>query len=300
MNIRDLQYLVSVYELGSFSKAAEACFVSQPTLSGQLKKLEQELGAPLMERSTRKVLFTKLGESIVEDARSVLKTVEKIRYQAKQTEDPMAGDFHIGLIPTIGPYLLPKIMPTLKERYPQMNVFLYELKTEVLIEKLLNGDLDAGVLAKLDWDYPVQEQHLYSEELLLATQSQDPLAKEDSDVGRSILKERTILMLEDGHCLRDQALGVCFAEGAKEDKRYQATSIDTLLHMIASGAGVTLIPQLATNRHLTGVSYRRFTEPAPAREVVLVTRKNSARRKASDALAKLIRDCIAEQHCEPK
>ena len=294
MNIRDLQYLVAVYDLHSFSKAAESCFVSQPTLSGQLKKLEGELGAPLMERSTRKVLFTQLGEEIVREARTILSTVDHIKQLAKQTDDPMAGDFHIGLIPTIGPFLLPKIITSLNLEYPQMHLFLHELRTEVLIDKLLKGGLDVAILAKLDWDYPVVELPLYSEELMLAVADSDSIAATQDAVSRSVLKQRPVLMLEDGHCLRDQSLAVCFAEGAKEDKRFQATSMNTLLHMVATGAGLTLIPKLAISANVAGVSYLSFKGPVPHREVIMLTRKNYARSEAVRKLADLVRKQVSK------
>lgn len=292
MNIRDLQYLVAVYDLNSFSKAAEQCFVSQPTLSGQLKKMEVALGTVLMERSTRKVLFTPLGKAIVEEARNILHGVEHIKQLAQKSDDPMAGDFHIGLIPTIGPFLLPKIIPELKKKYPQMNLFLYELKTEVLIDKLLKGELDAAILAKLDWDQPIKEFQLYQENFMLAVSSNDKLAKIKIKVNRSVLNGRSVLMLEDGHCLRGQALGVCFAAGADEDKQFQATSMDTLLHMVATGAGITLIPEMASNKNIQGVKYIPFSKPAPNREVVLVSRNNSAREQAIKNVASLIKSIV--------
>ncbi len=292
MNIRDLQYLVAVYDLNSFSKAAEQCFVSQPTLSGQLKKMEVALGTVLMERSTRKVLFTPLGKAIVEEARNILHGVEHIKQLAQKSDDPMAGDFHIGLIPTIGPFLLPKIIPELKKKYPQMNLFLYELKTEVLIDKLLKGELDAAILAKLDWDQPIKEFQLYQENFMLAVSSNDKLAKIKIKVNRSVLNGRSVLMLEDGHCLRGQALGVCFAAGADEDKQFQATSMDTLLHMVATGAGITLIAEMASNKNIQGVKYIPFSKPAPNREVVLVSRNNSAREQAIKNVASLIKSIV--------
>lgn len=288
MNIKDLQYLVAVHDLNSFSKAADHCFVSQPTLSGQLKKLEMGLGAPLIERSTRKILFTPLGNKVVSQAREILNTVHTIREIARETNDPMAGDFHVGLIPTVGPFLLPKVIPTLSKQFPQMNLFLHELQTEVLIDRLQKGELDAAILARLDWSEPLDEFDLYSEELKIAVSSNDPLAQTTEPLSRSVLDGRSVLMLEDGHCLRDQALGVCFAEGAEEDKRYQATSLDTLLHMVATGAGITLVPELACSKKVPGVSYLSFADPVPQREVIMITRKNCARETALHALAELI------------
>ncbi|MBV1921586.1 MAG: DNA-binding transcriptional regulator OxyR [Pseudomonadales bacterium] len=292
MNIRDLQYLVAVYDLNSFSKAAEECFVSQPTLSGQLKKMEIELGAVLMERSTRKVIFTPLGKIIAEEARDILNKVEHIKSLAKESDDPMQGDFHIGLIPTIGPFLLPKIVLEINTQFPQMNLFLHELQTDVLIDKLLKGKLDAAILAKLDWDYPIKEFQLYQEDFILAVSANDSLANTKQIVDRSVLDGRSVLMLEDGHCLRDQALGVCFAAGANEDKRYQATSMDTLLHMVATGAGITLVPEMACNKDIQGVEYLVFSKPAPNREVVIVTRNNIAREQAIKNIANLITSIV--------
>lgn len=292
MNIRDLQYLVAVHDLNNFSKAAEKCFVSQPTLSGQLKKLEEELGAPLMERSTRQVLFTPLGESIVVKAREVLLSVDHIKELAKQSDDPLAGDFHIGLIPTVGPFLLPLVMPTLSAEFPRMNLYLYELQTDRLIEKLLKGELDAAVLAKLDWDHPVQEAGLYRENMYLAIANNDAIAKRSKPVEHTVLEDRSVLMLEDGHCLRDQALGVCFSAGAKEDHRFQATSIDTLLHMVATGAGMTLVPELACSPKVPGVEFLKFAEPQPSRDIVMLTRNNSARTQAIEKVADVIANTV--------
>lgn len=289
MNIRDLEYLVAVYDLKNFSKAAEQCFVSQPTLSGQLKKLEAELGGCLMERSTRKVLFTDLGEKIVIEARSILQTAKHIKQIASLNDDPMVGDFHIGLIPTVGPFLLPKIMPEIARQFPQANLFLYELQTEILIEKLLKGQLDLVILAKLDWSYQLQELPLYTEELLLVHSSKQSVELKNGRVPLDVLDGQSVLMLEDGHCLRDQALGVCFSAGANEDKRFQATSLDTLLHMVATGTGMTLIPQMACTKEVVGVEYNSFEQPVPSRDIIMIARKKSARMLAFEQLAELIR-----------
>jgi len=288
VNIRDLQYLVAVHDLNNFSKAAERCFVSQPTLSGQLKKLEDELGSELIERSTRQVLFTKLGEEVVRYAREALQTVDQIRSVARQSHDPMLGDFHIGLIPTVGPFLLPLIMPELSEAYPKTNFFLYELRTEELLAKLQKGEIDAAILAKLDWAYPVNQIDLYVEPMQLAVSSSDPLLDEDKLIELKALDDREVLMLEDGHCLRDQALDVCFSAGAKEDKRFKATSMDTLLHMVATGTGMTLIPELATRSRVQGIRFLRFANPVPQREIVMLTRKSSARMPALTSIANTI------------
>jgi len=298
LNIRDLEYLVAVHDVSNFSKAAELCNVSQPTLSGQLKKLEGDLGASLIERSTRRVLFTPMGEAIVEHARGVLGVIEQIQTIARQNDDPMAGNFHFGLIPTIGPFLLPMLMPELTDQYPKMNLYLYELQTEKLIEKLLKGELDAVIVARQDWNYPVIETTLYTERMKLAVSSDDILAKRGNPVGRDVMKGRSVLMLEEGHCLRDQALSVCFAAGAKEDHRFKATSMDTLLHMVVSGSGMTLIPELACDTSKSGVKFLPFNDPVPSRDIVMLTRKNCARMNALEAVSLTIKDTI--RSCKKK
>ena len=293
MNIRDLKYLVAVHDLNNFSKAAERCFVSQPTLSGQLKKMEGELGAALIERSTRQVLFTDLGEKVVVMAREILLTVDNIRTTAKASNDPMHGDFHIGLIPTIGPFLLPLLVPVLNREFPHAKLFLYELQTDALIAKLLKGELDVGILAKRDWNHPVQEIPLYQEPMRLAVNDKDRLVAENATIDMSVLEGRSVLMLEDGHCLREQALGFCFSAGAREDKRFKATSMDTLLHMVASGAGATLIPELASKNKVQGVTYLSFDDPQPSRDIVMLMRNHSARKSALETIAQSISNIYA-------
>ena len=294
MNIRDLQYLVAVYDEGNFSKAADRCFVSQPTLSGQLKKLEEELGEALIERSTRSVLFTPLGEEVVRHAREVLSSVEQIRSSVKSFGDPMAGDFHLGLIPPIGPFLLPLIMPELARQFPKINLFLYELRTDELLQKLQKGQIDAAILAKLEWVQPYNQIELYDEPMQLALSKDDPLTEGETEISLRHLNNRQVLMLEDGHCLRDQALGVCFSAGAHEDSRFRATSMDTLLHMVAKGTGLTLIPELATLSRVQGIRYLKFADPAPSREIVMLTRKNCSRIEALEKIGELVTSTVKD------
>lgn len=293
MNLRDFQYLLAVYKYKNFSKAAETCFVSQPTLSGQLKKMEEQLGVSLIERSTRQVIFTELGEKIVDKAREITLIVEQMKMLASESNDPLTGDFHLGMIPTIGPFLLPMIMPVFAEQLPNMNFFLHELQTDQILDKLSKGELDAGILAKLDWNNPVVEHSLYQEKFNLALSSADPIAIKNKAVSTSVLKDRDVLMLQDGHCLRDQALGVCFSAGANEDQRFQATSMDTLLYMVGTGAGMTLVPELACKQKVKGVTYLPFSKPSPNREVVLISRKSTVRQTAIDHIVSTVKQAIA-------
>lgn len=293
MNIRDFEYLVAVHDLLNFSKAAERCCVSQPTLSGQLKKLEDELGTPLVERSTRQVMFTSVGEQVVAHARHMLQLVEEIRLTARQSLDPMQGEFRIGLIPTVGPFLLPFVMPLLNTQFPSAQIYLYERQTDALIEGLMRGELDAVIAARLDWTHPVVEMSLYTESMKLAVPSSDSLATSTRPLNRSVLNGRPVLMLEDGHCLRGQALGVCFAAGAEEDRRFQATSLDTLLHMVASGIGITLVPALAAHNIPSNLRMLEFEAPEPSREVVMLVRRTTAKSAALEVIANTIKSAVS-------
>ena len=300
MNIRDLEYLVAVHEVSNFSRAAKLCNVSQSTLSGQLKKLEGNLGTSLIERSTRRVLFTPMGETIVEYARGILGGIEKIQTIAKQDEGSMTGDFHFGLIPTVGPFLLPMFMPKLIEQYSEMNLYLYELQTEKLIEKLLKAELDAVILAKQDWNSSlVVETPLYTEKMKLAVSTDNLLAKRGNSIDQKVMEDQTVLMLEEGHCLRNQVLDVCFATGAKEEHRFKATSMDTLLHMVRSGTGITLIPELACDSSQTGVKFLSFNDPVPSREIVMLTRKKTTRSNALEKVAHTIETTVEEFKTAP-
>ena len=212
MNLRDLEYLVAVHELQHFTKAAEKCFVSQPTLSGQIRKMEDELGVEMIERSTRNVIFTTQGEQIFEQALKVLQEVKTLKAIAKEATDAFSGEFHVGLIPTVGPYLLPHIVPAIGREFPNLELFLYELKTQDLLLKLNSGRLDCGILARLDGMQQYDSLHLYDEPMLLAAPIAHELAVSEP-AAQSCLEGQTVLMLEDGHCLRDQALGYCFEIG---------------------------------------------------------------------------------------
>lgn len=267
--------------------------MSQPTLSGQLKKLEGELNAPLIERTTRQVLFTALGEQIVSLAREVLLTVDNIRATAKANEKPMVGDFHIGLIPTIGPFLLPIVMPVFSQQFPDAKLYLHELQTEALLDKLSRGEIDAAILAKAGARDSLHEISLYRETMKLAVCNDGPLSNKRRSVDLSILNNRSVLMLDDTHCLRQQVLSICSAAGGHEDKRFQATSLDTLLHMVATGYGLTLVPDLASRRPMQGVSYIPFSNPQPSREIVMLLREHTVRKSELGSIASCITDTVS-------
>jgi len=289
MNIRDFEYLVALAEHKHFRKAAEACFVSQPTLSGQIRKLEDELGSALLERSSRRVLFTDSGLQLVEQAKRILNEVKTFKDMANGQSGEMTGPMHIGFIPTVGPYILPRIVPALKEQFPDLELFLHEAQTHQLVSQLEEGKLDCLVLASVAETAPFKEIDVYDEPMRVAVPSDHEWATLD-EVDMLALNGRTVLALGDGHCLRDQALGFCFAAGAKDDERFKATSLETLRNMVAAGAGITLLPELSLpdEKEKDGVCYIKATNPVPSRRIVLAYRPGSPLRERFEKLAAAI------------
>nr|WP_314267895.1 DNA-binding transcriptional regulator OxyR [uncultured Moellerella sp.] len=289
MNIRDLEYLVALAEYKHFRRAADSCHVSQPTLSGQIRKLEDELGIMLLERTSRKVLFTQQGLLLVEQARTVLREVKILQEMASLQGESMSGLLHIGLIPTIGPYLLPYIVPELHRLYPKLEMYLHEAQTQQLLAQLDSGKLDCVILAKVKETESFIEVPLFEEPMKLAVYEDHPWVKRSS-VDMAELSGEKLLMLEDGHCLRDQAMGFCFQAGAKDDSHYRATSLETLRNMVAAGSGITLLPDLAVPKeaYRDGVYYLNCVKPEPKRSVILAYRPGSPLRGRYEQLANAV------------
>ena len=278
MNLRDLGYLVSVADHRHFGKAAEASFVSQPTLSTQIKKLEQELGVKLIERNPRQIMLTDAGERVVERARIILRETDNIKDIARQAVDPESGSVRLGLFPTLAPYLLPHVVPELHRRFPLLELLLVEEKTEVLIQQVRDGQLDVAVLALPIPDYQLHEEFLFAEDFVLAVPSTHPLAASGGPVDISVLAEENVLLLEEGHCLREQALTICRLAGASERSGFRATSLETLRQMVAAGVGVTLLPELAVQPPVPSspdIVLLRFAEPVPRRQIAMFWRETS-------------------------
>src|SRR5580658_2325635 len=284
VKLKDLRYLVAVADTRHFGRAAERCFVSQPTLSAQLKKLEDSLGVQLIERQPRRIALTDAGEQIVARARRILEASDEVVTLARSYRDPLAGRLRIAMLPTIGPYLLPRIA------LPRLELQLYEYQTAPLIEKLHGGALDLGVLAlpiELDG---LEARELYQEAFNVALPDQHRLAKR-ATIRIEELKDESLLLLEEGHCLRDQALEVCKRVGVHEKQDFRATSLETLRQMVASGTGVTLLPELASRGAYgaaRGVVIRPFCRPVPVRHIGAIWRKTSARLAAITAVCDLI------------
>lgn len=292
MNLRDLQYLVALDEHRHFGRAAEACFVSQPTLSTQIRKLEEELGVQLVERTTRQVLPTPVGEEIITRARGILREAEQIRSTARRARDPEAGSLRLGIFPTLGPYLLPHVVPALHDRFPRLELLLVEEKTELVLERLQAGTLDAGILALPIAYEQFHEEYLFTEPFLLAVPASHHLAARKR-IALGELAHEDLLLLEEGHCLRDQALAVCQLAGAGERRDFRATSLETLRQMVAAEVGITLLPTLALNppvAHMDKVHLVRFSGEAPHRRIAMIWRKSSAHASFLREVAAVIRD----------
>jgi LysR family hydrogen peroxide-inducible transcriptional activator len=267
--------------------------VSQPTLSTQLKKLETELAVALIERNPRRVLLTAAGEQVVARARIVLGEVEAIRGIARHTRDPRSGRLRLGMIPTLAPYLLPHVLPGLSARFPDLQLLLVEEKTDVLLDQLRAGRLDTAVLALPVGDETLDGELLFREDFILAVPAGHRLAGTAGPVPVDVLDAEQVLLLQDGHCLRDQALAVCRLAGAREYAGFQATSLETLRYMVGSGVGVTLLPQLSVQPPVpqpSSIHLVRFAAPAPYREVGLFWRPASVYRDLLPELAQVFRD----------
>ena len=278
MNLRDLRYFVALAELKHFGRAAAACFVSQPTLSTQSRKLEEGLGVSLVERAPRKVMLTPAGREIAERARRIVGDVEQLREAARRSQDPEAGTVRLGIFPTLGPYLLPHVVPGIHARFPRLELLLVEEKSDVLLARVRDGRLDAALLALPLHDDQLHAEFLFEEPFLLAVPERHPLAKQSSLTLKDLADQR-LLLLEDGHCLRDQALDVCQLAGSGEKTGFQATSLETLRQMVAANVGVTLLPTLAIKPPVArsdSIHLLRFADATPSRRIAMVWRRSSA------------------------
>lgn len=278
MNLRDLQYLHALAEHRHFGRAAEACFVSQPTLSTQIKKLEDELGVVLVERGSRQVMLTEAGRAVAERAGDVLAGADEIRRTARSLSNPRARSVRLGIFPTLGPYLLPHVLPQVRKQFPELELLLVEEKTEEIIGRLRAGRLDAAIVALPVSDEGLHREFLFEEPFVLAAPANHALARRKTvDIGDLI--GQNLLLLEEGHCLRDQALEVCHLAGAGERSGFRATSLETLRYMVAGGAGITLLPVLATKPPIAPLEDMRlipFRDRAPSRRLAMLWRESSA------------------------
>jgi LysR family hydrogen peroxide-inducible transcriptional activator len=299
MTLTELKYIVAVARERHFGRAADACFVSQPTLSVAIKKLEDELGTPIFERRTNEVTVTPAGERIVGQAQRVLDEAAQIKEIARQGKDPLSGPLRLGVIYTIGPYLLPSLVRQLLKDAPQMPLLLSENYTVKLLELLKNGEVDVAIMALPLPESGLLMQAVYDEEFVIAVPKLHSWARRKS-VPSEDLKRETMLLLGTGHCFRDQVLEVCpelsrFSSSAEGiQKTFEGSSLDTIRHMVASGLGITVLPMTSIPvkpPRESLLAYVPFRPPAPDRRVVLAWRKSFTRTPAIEALREAILKC---------
>lgn len=289
LTLRQLRYLESLARHRHFGRAAEECSVTQPALSMQIQELEQGLELTLVERRRGKIGLTREGEEIVGRARRVLNEVRDIVDYARHCGKGLEGPLRLGVIPSIAPYLLPSVLPVLKERHPKLELSVRETQTGVLLEELLQGALDVLLLALPVTVRGIDTMPLFQDRFLLAIPS-GLASKAEPRVSRDFVMGQELLLLEEGHCLRDQALDYCAMARPETMKSFGATSLTTLLQLVANGQGVTLLPELCLPEEARDnrVSLLRFVEPEPAREVGLAWRSNCPRADAFAALGRVI------------
>jgi LysR family transcriptional regulator, hydrogen peroxide-inducible genes activator len=293
MTLQELRYLVALAEKGHFVRAAEACNVGQPTLSTQLKKLEDYLGVTLFERNKHLLQMTPVGEQIVERARQALGVVDEIRELARRAhDDPMNGPLRLGVIPTLGPYLIPHLLPAIRSGMPKLRLYLREDQTHSLLERLRQGGLDAVLLALPVRGDDIEVASLFREPFVVALPKDHPLARLRR-ISEAALIGENVLLLEEGHCMREQALAICGNTSSDDREELKATGIETLRQMVAAGVGCTLLPQLAAVPGVGSINngmvqIRQFEPPVPTRTIGLAWRHRYPREATIRGLAELI------------
>lgn len=291
MNLRDLSYLVAVSELHSFVKAAEQCFITQPTLSTQIKKLEEDLGVKIFERTNKKVLTTEVGQQIIASAKYILNEVENIKELAAMAQDPMAGNFRLGAFPTLSTYIFPNLVSAINSELPKIRLILVEEKTNKLIQQLKQGDIDAALLSlPVDEDF-LQSESLFLDEFKLAVASNNQLAKKKI-IKPSDLHQKQLLLLDEGHCLRGQSLQFCQLNGLNEQQDVRATGLEMLRQMVRAGTGITFMPEIAINNPESDICYIPFSEPRPSRNIGLVWRKTCVRHQLINCLIRIVKNTV--------
>jgi len=289
MNLREMSYLVAVADLHNFSKAAKQCNVSQPTLSTQIKKMEEWLGVKIFERNNKRVMITEEGQDIVQSAKKILQEVERIKEVAECSHNPFAGKFRLGAFPTLSTYIFPDIVPRMKNVMPDLRLFLIEEKTAVLMDSLHKGEIDAALIALPVHDDFFEIKKLFDDKFFLAVPTDHPLA-ENTEIEIEELATYPLLLLEEGHCLRDNALEICQQHNIAEEQEFRATGLETLRQMVKAGTGITLMPEIAINKHETEICYIPFMEPVPYRTIGLVYRKTSTRKEIIQNIENILKN----------
>jgi LysR family hydrogen peroxide-inducible transcriptional activator len=289
ISLKQLRYFDAVVRTGHFGKAAEQCAVTQPALSMQIQEMERELGVPLLERGRNGVIPTEIGREVAGRAVRVLSEVRDIVDLARRQGDTLAGSLHLGVIPSIAPYVLPALLPLIRDKYPDLDLSLRETQTQHLVDELLDGGLDLLLLALPVEHAEVETARLFTDRFLLAI----PKSRRITSRVRAtpeLLKQDRLLLLEEGHCLRDQALAFCSLRRVDNIDTFGASNLSTIVQMVANGLGLTLLPQLAVDleKRRGDIRLMRFADPEPRRIIGLAWRKTSPRKRHFVELGKLI------------
>ena len=290
-SIKQLQYLTALVETGHFSKAAKLCNVTQSTLSAGIRELETIFGVKLAERTKRTVIITAIGSQIAERAANLIRDAEDMMALSAASDGPLTGRLQMGVIPTIGPYLLPKLLPALRTRYPRLDLALRETQTAVLVDEVLSGKLDVALLALPASDNKLVEHPLLQDPFVLVMPTSSLLAQQ-KQIDASTLDKENLLLLEEGHCFRDQAIEFCTTNGLSKFSTLGATSLATVSQMVSADFGLTLLPQMAVEREALNdknLAIRPFMPPQPSRTIGLIWRKNSPRLADFETLAEVIK-----------
>lgn len=303
MTLVQLEYIVAVDTYRSFSGAAEKCFVTQPTLSMQVQKLEEMLNVKIFDRSKQPVIPTEVGSQIIEQARLVLQESQKIKEIISSQQQEVSGEIKIGIIPTIAPYLLPKVIATMMEKYPDLKLLIWEYTTEDILHHLKTGALDCGILATPLGDNVIEEIPLYYENFVTYISKNSKLYKKKT-IDADDLEDENIWLLNEGHCMRSQVLNICRStrQNRLQGLTYNTGSVETLIRMVDINNGATLLPELAleqlSNKQLSKVRY--FKSPEPVREISLITHKNFVKRRMLNALKEEIQNIVPKSMKQKK
>lgn len=295
--LKQLQYLVALKEQGHFGRAAESCFVTQSTLSAGIRELETLIGVTLVERTRRVVRFTALGDRIVEKAYRVLREAEEMAAIAQASGKPLCGELRMGVIPTIAPYLLPRLLPRLRAERPQLKLFLREEMSHAAIESLRHGHVDCALLAL---PFPIGDAEfeiLFADALYVAFPKDDP-RDPPAEIAPEMIDERRLLLLEDGHCLKDHALAACSRPELRAEASITGTSLHTLVQMVDNGLGLTLLPEMAIRGGIlahTQISARPIRSANAHRDIALIWRRSSPREKEFRMMAGILREAASQQ-----
>jgi LysR family hydrogen peroxide-inducible transcriptional activator len=294
VTLRQLRYLGALAEHGHFGRAADACAISQPALSMQVRELERQLGVELIERRHGRVALTEVGVEVATRGQRLIAGARDLADFARHHGRPLTGALALGVIPTLAPYVLPRLLPALQQRYPELRVTLRETQTRVLVDELVRGDLDAVLLALPVADGELETLRLFEDPFWLAVSAQDPL-REGARVTSRDIDTRRLLLLEEGHCLRDQALSYCGSAGQDGAAALGATSLATVMQMVANGYGATFVPQVAIDVEVRDgrIKLLRFARPAPSRTIGLAWRRTSPRKADFVALGEIVTETLA-------